>query len=151
MDDVEANEPLVHCIYSSVSTVEFSKEDIFKLLEVARKNNQKLGVTGMLLYDSGSFFQVLEGHPDIVNPLLEKLKLDGRHNGVVRIIYEEIESRDFAEWTMGYSEVKTEDLDQISGLNNFFKSGSCFQNLDEGRAKSVLEGFKDGRWRTSIS
>ncbi|MCA9058063.1 MAG: BLUF domain-containing protein, partial [Planctomycetaceae bacterium] len=56
-DDVD----LVHLIYASAATVEFTHEDILALLKQAKAKNAPLGVTGMLLYEDGSFFQVLEG------------------------------------------------------------------------------------------
>lgn len=141
---------LVHCIYSSAETVEFSTEEIFELLEVAKANNAKVGVTGMLLYEKGSFFQVLEGEPSAVDALLEKIEKDERHNQVVRIIYEAIAERDFGEWTMGYSGVTALELKNVDGLNDFFRSNKPYTQLDEGRTKKLLKAFKEGQWRASI-
>ncbi|MDQ3001158.1 MAG: BLUF domain-containing protein, partial [Fibrobacterota bacterium] len=84
---------LAHCIYASAATVEFSNLDISTLLEISRTNNSKLGVTGILLHDSGSFFQVLEGEPEVITSLYEKIGKDKRHNRVSKIIFESIESR----------------------------------------------------------
>jgi uncharacterized Fe-S cluster-containing MiaB family protein len=142
---------LVHCIYSSAQTIEFSHDDIIALLEAARKNNSKLGVTGILLYDSGSFFQILEGEPDVIQALYKKIENDKRHCRVSKIIYEPIESRSFSEWTMGYAGVTREKLRAIDGLNDFFYSRKCYTDLDEGRAKMLLIAFKEGKWRASIS
>lgn len=144
-------EDLVHCVYSSSATIDFSKDDIVNLLLKARLNNSGLNVTGMLLYDNGSFFQILEGPSSSVESLLSVIEADDRHDRVVKIIYEDIESRDFSEWTMGHSKITRDNLSKIEGLNNFFKSDSEFTDLDEGRAKKLLKAFKDGQWRSSIS
>jgi len=150
--DVERNDnDLVHCVYSSAGTIEFSHDDIIELLEKARDNNAKLDITGMLLYDNGSFFQVLEGRHDTVTSLLKAIQQDDRHNHVVKIIYENIDNRDFSEWTMGYSDVTKDELRKIEGLNDFFRSNSSYIDLDKGRAKTLLKAFKDGQWRASIS
>jgi len=150
--DVERNDnDLVHCVYSSAGTIEFSHDDIIELLEKARDNNAKLDITGMLLYDNGSFFQVLEGRHDTVTLLLKAIQQDDRHNHVVKIIYENIDNRDFSEWTMGYSDVTKDELRKIEGLNDFFRSNSSYIDLDKGRAKTLLKAFKDGQWRASIS
>ncbi|EAQ64022.1 photopigment and puc expression activator [Marinomonas sp. MED121] len=149
--DEDKKENLVHCIYSSVATVKFSQSDIADLLEKARANNEKLGVSGMLLYDEGSFFQVLEGDPQVVATLLRVIQRDQRHDKVIKIIHEEIEERDFSEWTMGYSGATRDDLKCIEGLNDFFLSNNTFIELDEGRAKTLLTAFKEGKWRTSIN
>ncbi|MDO6706772.1 BLUF domain-containing protein [Photobacterium sp. 1_MG-2023] len=141
---------LIHCIYSSEETIPFSSYDIFSLLESARKVNLNLGVTGVLLYDSGSFFQVLEGEISIVDSLYKKISNDKRHHRMRKIIQEPIESREFAEWTMGYAGISRKELKNIDGLNDFFVGGACYTDLDEGRAKKLLKAFKDGRWRASI-
>jgi hypothetical protein len=151
MEDEKAVKEWVHCIYSSAATVAFSKDDIMALLVEARKNNLDKGITGMLLYDNGSFFQVLEGEPSAVTSLLKTIQDDTRHNQVVKIIYEKIDERDFSTWTMGFSEVTRKDLTEIEGLNDFFQSSRLFIDLDEGRAKLLLKAFKDGKWRTSIN
>ena len=150
--DVQYNtNDLVHCIYTSAETNEFSHDDIIDLLEKARANNAKLDVSGILLYESGSFFQVLEGRHEVVTSLLEKIQKDDRHNHVVKVIYEHIENRDFSEWTMGYSDVTPDELRKVEGLNDFFRSNSSYMGLDKGRAKTLLKAFKDGQWRSSIS
>ncbi|MCG8634611.1 MAG: BLUF domain-containing protein [Desulfobacterales bacterium] len=151
MEEDKVKEKLVHCIYSSTAVEEFSESEIVDLLAKARQTNSELGVTGMLLYDKGSFFQVIEGEPEVITSLLASIEKDKRHDRFVKIIYEEIDERDFSEWTMGYSGVTRKELNNIEGLNDFFRSNRHFTDLDEGRAKVLLKAFKDGKWRASIS
>ena len=143
-------ESLVHCIYASSSTSEFSQEDIFEMLKKIRVNNAKLNVTGMLLYENGSFFQVLEGDEAVIEALYEKINADGRHVNISKIIQEPIEARSFGDWTMGYAGLNKKEMSEIDGLNDFFLGKSCFLNLDKGRAKKLLGAFKDGKWRAAI-
>ena len=143
-------QPLVHCIYTSASTVDFSREDILALLEKARKVNAGLDVTGMLLYSDGSFFQILEGEPEKVKSLYEKISADQRHKRITKIIFEPIEERSFSNWTMGYSEISRKELSQIEGMNDFFLSGKCYTDIDAGRAKKLLSAFKQGQWRATL-
>lgn len=151
METDSVQDELVHCIYSSAETVAFSRKDIFSLLEIARKTNQALNISGILLYDRGTFFQILEGHREAVRKLYEKIEKDKRHTRVTKIILEPIENRDFSQWTMGYSGVTRQILGTMAGLNDFFHSGRCYTELDEGRAKKLLDAFKEGRWRATIS
>jgi len=151
MDEIEEEKiELVHCIYSSVGVEDYSQEFIVELLDKAKRKNAELGITGMLLYDEGSFFQVLEGDPDVVSALLKTIQQDPRHERVMKIIFEEIEERNFSDWTMGYSDIKKDDLTQIEGMNDFFQSGKTFVDLDEGRTKNLLKAFKSGQWRSSL-
>ncbi|MFN3628218.1 MAG: BLUF domain-containing protein, partial [Parvibaculum sp.] len=50
--------------YKSLATASPSKSDLHALVGKARNRNRKLGVTGMLMYEGGSFVQTLEGQPD---------------------------------------------------------------------------------------
>ncbi|MFK8051047.1 MAG: BLUF domain-containing protein [Halioglobus sp.] len=144
-------ENLVHCIYASAATVEFAPADLDELLSVARMNNEKRGVTGMLWYEKGSFFQILEGAPEAVEPLYEKISTDKRHSRISKLIFEPIEARSFANWSMGRAAVSMNQLSEIEGLNDFFQSGKCFTELDDGRTKKLLQSFKEGRWRSAIA
>lgn len=93
---------LMHLIYASKATIDFSKDDILALLEKAKNRNESLDVTGMLLFDNGSFLQVLEGKEDAVNQIFSAVSSDSRHERIVRIISEAIPERQFDNWTMDY-------------------------------------------------
>jgi Sensors of blue-light using FAD len=142
----ETTPPLVHCIYSSAATRDFSPEELAALLTKARDYNALHDLTGMLLYSEGSFFQVLEGPQDVVDALYTKIETDKRHDQVTMIISEPIPKRAFGAWTMGFSNVSRGDLAKLEGTNDFFTRARCFAELDAGRAKKLLSAFRDGRW-----
>ncbi len=141
---------LVHLVYTSVASQDFSKEELTGLLEQARTANERLGVSGMLLFSGGNFFQVLEGRPSVVDALYQKISLDQRHTMLATIVREAIAKRFFGDWSMGFSDVTENDLAGIIGLNDFFHGGSCLAELDLGRAKKLLDAFAHGRWRAEL-
>ncbi|MBU2864569.1 BLUF domain-containing protein [Reinekea forsetii] len=148
----DSEEPnLMHCIYASTASIDFSEKDIELLLEKCRKNNAMLGVSGMLLFEGNSFFQILEGEQKTLEALYKKISLDKRHSHISKIIVEPIDDRDFADWSMGLAPLKMKQLATIEGLNDFFQSGQCFTDLDDSRAKRLLNAFKGGQWRSSIT
>lgn len=140
---------LEQLIYASVATQTFEVPQLAELLQKARDLNELHGLSGMLLHcdADGSFFQVLEGEPAAIDQLLQKLLLDKRHSHLTLIIREPIPERSFAGWTMGFSSVSPEKLRKIPGLNDFFRKGSSFTELDAGRAKKLLSAFVQGHWR----
>jgi hypothetical protein len=140
---------LEHLIYASVANQAFGAPQLAELLQKARVSNELHGLTGMLLHSDAddSFFQVLEGESAAIDQLLQKLLLDKRHSHLTLIIREPISERSFADWTMGFSSVSQEKLRKIPGLNDFFRKGSSFTELDAGRAKKLLSAFVEGRWR----
>lgn len=141
---------LIHLIYSSAATVAFSKDDLLELLAKARNKNEGLGITGMLLYDNGSFFQVLEGHKHDVDTLYSMIEKDPRHESVVKIIEEPIFKRSFEEWRMAYAAVTTDEIADIIGLSDFYQEGTTFGGISNGRAKKLLSAFKGGRWHSRL-
>lgn len=142
---------LIHCIYASAATRQFAAAELTTLLQAARQHNDSAGLTGILLYTEGSFFQVLEGAPKVVEALYAKIEVDKRHDQVTKIVSEAIPSRSFAQWTMGFSQVSRKELALISGSNDFFAGASCFLDLDSGRAKKLISAFRDGRWRKTLA
>ena len=67
-----------------------------------RRNNPKLGITGMLCMSDDVFIQVLEGGRDAVGDLYNAIVRDGRHATVRMLVYQEITERRFGQWTMGH-------------------------------------------------
>jgi hypothetical protein len=142
---------MIHLIYASVATQNFGTAELAELLRQSRQANERDGLTGMLLYSDGNFFQVLEGEPATVDALYQKLHLDTRHRQLTQIIREPIVKRYFGDWSMGFSNVSQGELTDIDGLNDFFGRGSCFAELDAGRGKKLLAAFAEGRWRANLT
>lgn len=150
MSDKDSNQPaLVQLVYASASTVPFNSEQLDTLLEVARKNNASLDVSGVLLFHEGTFFQVLEGDPDVVQDLYDKIALDARHNNVLLLAKHDVEERNFGEWSMGFVRDQR-TMNELPGFVDFF-SGRTFVDLarDSQRVRQILDGFRRGRWRRS--
>jgi len=141
---------LIHLIYSSAEAYKFSEDDLIYLLAKARQYNRIIDVTGILLYTEGSFFQILEGEEVVIDALFAKISQDKRHTKTVIIMREPILKRSFGEWTMGYANVTSQEVGQLTGINDFFTYASCFGELDQGRAKKILSAFKEGLWRTKV-
>ena len=62
--------------YQSRATFRPTAADLHELAWKARERNHALGLTGMLLYDRGRFFQTLEGSPESLKPLWESISKD---------------------------------------------------------------------------
>lgn len=142
---------LIHVIYNSSATIDFSDEQLGELLRSSRDANVPREITGMLLYVDGSFFQVLERPEAAVDALVETISRDSRHTRVTTIIRKPIATRSFGEWTMGFTRISQRELGEIDGLNDFFGDGRVVTDLDGGRAKKLLTAFKQGRWRARLT
>lgn len=145
------SQKLTHLIYTSVIDPTFDATQLSTVLRIARINNARRAITGMLLYVSGNFFQVLEGDEATLTELFAIIATDPRHRNVTRIIHEPIARRDFADWTMGFSSLDLSEAQSVEGLNDFFQQGTSLAKLESGRAKKLLSAFAQGRWRTRLA
>ncbi len=142
---------LVHCIYASTATHPFLPEELRDLTVAARKKNEHLNITGVLLYMGSRFFQVLEGESQDVEDLYECITLDPRHKEITRIIFETIPKRNFVDWSMGLADLSGDKLDQIAALTDPHSGSSSLANLPEGRSKKLILAFCEGRWGPTIA
>lgn len=143
--------PLIHLAYASAAVPGFSKEQILEMLQRARKKNESLDITGMLLFSDKSFFQVLEGPKSQVETLFEKISRDTRHTHMLKVFEGTVAKECFKDWSMGLAFLDREHLEMTPGCNDFFRSGKCLHQLDSSTTKKLLEAFKDGCWRTAIN
>ena len=77
------------------------KDALDQIIATAKHHNPRFGITGLLVYGSGIFFQWLEGPKDNVTSLLKIISADPRHSNVVVLTQEdEIRERLFPNWDM---------------------------------------------------
>lgn len=93
---------LIQICYGSVASAPFDEPALQGLLNKARANNTRDGITGLLLYGNGHFVQVLEGEEASVDALYAKITSDGRHRQVFQLYRDPVSTRDFANWAMSF-------------------------------------------------
>jgi len=94
---------LYEIAYSSRAVRLMSDKDLDDMLLVARGKNERLGVTGMLLYKDMSFLQVLEGDRQVISALMDRIREDMRHQNIKILVDRPLMGRNFPEWSMGFS------------------------------------------------
>lgn len=110
---------LYRIIYLSSGLKDLTSFDIKEILKKAKENNRSRDITGVLLYLDKNFIQVLEGEKENVIKLYEKINLDYRHKNVIKVIEGNIASRQFDKWEMGYIEIDSNDLKDLSEFKDF--------------------------------
>ncbi len=141
---------LIQLVYVSAATHLFSEQELAEVLACARKNNAALSITGMLVYSEGSFMQVLEGAETAVDELFNKIGTDERHGHVIRLMRNAISARSFGAWTMGFANASRVDLLNLPGCNDFFAGGACLGDVDPGRARTILEFFRQANMQSGM-
>ena len=74
------------------------------LLQDARSFNEKVGVTGVLLYRDGFFFQYLEGIEEDLAAVYHRIERSADHTRIYVLLNAKVQRREFAMWHMGFFE-----------------------------------------------
>ena len=136
--------PFWQLIYTSRQSVSFTKEMLKELLVKARYCNHKKALSGILVYDDGFFFQVLEGEKDAVESTFEKIKKDPRHKNVRILFQGKVLQKSFNEWSMGFMDTS----DSSRNTEGFIPIGDLeYIMSDDTLAKRQIKQFQKGNWR----
>jgi hypothetical protein len=112
-------------VYASEEQHPFSEPELDYLLERSRAWNEGHGLSGLLLYKSGSFMQAIEGDEAAVRKTFKRrITKDRRHAGVRVLSASEVRERQFPRWTMGYSRVPDEANPAVPGYDDFLSRGN---------------------------
>ncbi len=103
LNTASPNSDLSAIVYRSRAIEVFSDIDLFYLLAHARENNAKLGISGIVLYDRGYFYQWIEGHDQALGRVWNAIRADPRHTDVQVLIDQQIPTRLFAGWSMQFA------------------------------------------------
>jgi hypothetical protein len=101
-DDHDGDDALLYnIVYCSRAAPGIGESAVDKILESAHRNNPAHGITGLLVFGGGIFFQWLEGPREHLTHLMDKIRIDGRHRDVVELTTgEEVRERMFPNWDM---------------------------------------------------
>jgi methanogenic corrinoid protein MtbC1 len=100
---VECAEPLNVLAYRSVAVAPPAESEMQALVRTSQARNAALGLTGVLLYDQGTFFQWLEGPEEGLSRVWSSIKRDPRHRDVTVLRDEPISDRIFGGWALKFA------------------------------------------------
>lgn len=123
-------------IYISYMSDNMSETDLLELLISFQNNNKKYGITGILLYHYGNIIQLFEGPVCKTKQLLENLKNDTKHNRFKILLHENITTRSFPDWNMGFVSNNTESFNKLL-FNECFNKNKKFLILFKAYQKVI--------------
>jgi Sensors of blue-light using FAD len=104
--------------YTSLASLDLTSDDVDSILQTARAANALDGITGLLVFNGTHFMQVVEGAPNAIDDLVDRLRRDPRHSGVEIRDERAINERFFPDWTMELVRVKSRYQDASLELRN---------------------------------
>lgn len=100
-DDLYQESPFFSLVYCSQVTTGVGDADVDAIIAASRRRNAVLGITGILVFGSGVFFQWIEGPKTEVLELIKLIESDRRHEMMVTLSTdEEVRERIFPSWDM---------------------------------------------------
>jgi len=92
---------LFNLVYCSRAAPGIDADTVARIIATSQRNNARSGITGMLVFGEGIFFQWLEGPRDAITRLMGVLRSDPRHEQIVLLSeVEESRERLFPQWDM---------------------------------------------------
>jgi len=106
--------PLRAIAYVSQAKPDLSDQRLRTLVEDAARFNKLAGVTGVLLHDGQRFLQYIEGPPDGIDSVYERILQAGSHVDIVELARSRLGQRQFPYWAMRALPVDAAMLRQLS-------------------------------------
>lgn len=149
--EADTDDPLLpllyHFVYCSRAAAGVDEAEVNRIVESSKRHNAAIGITGVLTFGSGVFFQWIEGPRAAVERLIANLHDDTRHHDIVSLSQsEEKRERLYPHWDMervGVDDIRevlqdaletTEDESSAAALNRTLK------HLDSEEAQAFSKG-----------
>lgn len=113
--------PVLTLTYISSATRLLSVQELVELIEKIRIKNERLGVTGLLLYSGGNVIQTIEGTPASVDAIWEAIEADPRHDELRVVDRRHVHERAFSSWSMGFRNVTSREVADIETFSDFVR------------------------------
>ena len=111
------NAPLEFVAYVSSATGILSDNTLEGLLTSAWQRNKEHQVTGVLLFDEGTFFQYFEGPPAGIEEVYGHIKRSTLHTGIIELQRTQLAQREFPRWLMGFTRTPGSSILRLSNAS----------------------------------
>jgi hypothetical protein len=131
-------------LYVSSATRLFSRTELDEILEISRRNNTAVDVSGILLYKDGNLMQLLEGAEPAVTTLYARIGRDSRHKDLTMIWDGTEEERQFPSWSMAFRDLDGPDARSTPGYSDYLSTPLTSPDLksDVTHCQQLLNLFK---------
>jgi len=122
---------IMRLTYISCYNTNNANIEVARILEQARRNNERNDITGVLVLNENYFLQSIEGARSDINNLLKNLIQDDRHFSLQIIECREVEHRRWNKWSMKYLTLKDEDKEYVLKFSDSNKFNPYFMSTSQ--------------------
>jgi hypothetical protein len=111
------------------------------ILSTARRKNERNSLTGVLLFNHNYFLQCLEGGRQEITATFCRIAADTRHGNVTLVSVQDVDVRDFPDWTMGFVPSTSPEVNSV--LRKFLPSEDFDpQSLPSASAIALMKSMR---------
>lgn len=88
--------------YISTAHKDLQEQGVNDIMTETKNYNGDLEISGILLYNERSFFQLLEGEKEVVQRLYEKILKDSRHHNLIKFLEKEVSRPPYDGYLTGF-------------------------------------------------
>jgi Sensors of blue-light using FAD len=117
-----------------------SGNELIHILEHELKENKRTEITGVSIYNEGSFFHYIEGTKSSLEYKEKMISRSLVYHGVIDLFLGEIKSRRFEDWHIGF--LKPSDTELLNHINNkWWNAASALSKHDRCDGLELLDIF----------
>lgn len=120
-------------VYGSFASLDLTRSDLERLHSHAIESNRRDAITGVLLFNGTHFLQLIEGRPEAVEHLMDRIRRDRRHVAVEVEHDGASDQRFFPDWALGLVHVRG---------SNVAASSLTADGLPDGLPQNVRDRFE---------
>lgn len=123
--------------YVSTAHLELEDHEINMIMTQTQQFNKNHDITGILLYNEGSFFQLLEGEKKTIDDLYYKITDDFRHHDIIKFLEKPVSRLPFDGYMTDFI-TDTKRLDEAK-LKNYLHYIEVLNPESQKALKRVME------------
>ena len=124
-------------IYLSTAARPIRPADLEAVLTHAHRNNERDGITGLLMFHDGSFMQFLEGERAAVEACAGRIARNPMHRQMTRVFAGQADRRLFGEWSMAFARPST-ILPDTPGVRAFDAVKALLPDVEQGDRRVAI-------------
>ena len=136
---------MLRLFFISAATHFKTARELNEIMRASRMRNRAEGVSSLLIYNDGSYAQLMEGPKQAVLNVFERIKKDKRHTGAAIIFQEETDTRITEGWDMHLlpvSKIAADDDYDFMTLAAFHASPQYEAAMAHPALRGFLASFK---------
>lgn len=128
-------------VYMSTAIGVLRAEELDRIYLRAKSANARAGITGLLLFYEGAFLQMLEGPSAGVISLVDRIRRDRRHGGLITLESRGVDERAFPESPMHFVAARNLSSGEKQAFSDLRQAASVRSHMIGAQAPGADNGL----------